>query len=223
MDQWLFFYHFIKNKSENRHKSYEPYELNDRLRRINRIRDEKLRLAYRLMIVSGLRVFEVEALIKEDIEIKNNDIFVTVRDGKGGKYGEVKCLEDKYLSNKLKNFLQDKDNDEKLFYATRTMQAKAQELGFKCHDLRRAYAKLVKKELMKELVEVIAKSLVDYPDEVNVTETENEKAIVLELRVAQSDMGKVIGKQGRIAKAIRSVVKAAASKEDKKVIVEIVQ
>ena len=77
--------------------------------------------------------------------------------------------------------------------------------------------------VMKELVEVIAKSLVDNPDEVVVTETENEKAIVLELRVAQSDMGKVIGKQGRIAKAIRSVVKAAASKEDKKVIVEIAQ
>ena len=76
---------------------------------------------------------------------------------------------------------------------------------------------------MKELVEVIAKSLVDNPDEVTVTETENEKAIVVELRVTQSDMGKVIGKQGRIAKAIRSVVKAAASKEDKKVIVEIVQ
>ena len=68
---------------------------------------------------------------------------------------------------------------------------------------------------MKELVEVIAKSLVDYPEEVVVTETENEKAIVLELRVAQSDMGKVIGKQGRIAKAIRAVVKAAASKEEK--------
>lgn len=76
---------------------------------------------------------------------------------------------------------------------------------------------------MKELVEVIAKSLVDYPDQVVVTETENEKAIVLELRVVQSDMGKVIGKQGRIAKAIRSVVKAAASKEEKKVIVEIMQ
>jgi hypothetical protein len=76
---------------------------------------------------------------------------------------------------------------------------------------------------MRELVEVIAKSLVDYPDEVVVTETEDEKAIVLELRVAQSDMGKVIGKQGRIAKAIRSVVKAAASKEDKKVIVDIEQ
>ncbi len=76
---------------------------------------------------------------------------------------------------------------------------------------------------MKELVEVIAKSLVDCPNEVVVTQTENDKSIVLELRVAQSDMGKVIGKQGRIAKAIRSVVKAAASKEEKKVIVEIMQ
>ena len=76
---------------------------------------------------------------------------------------------------------------------------------------------------MKELVEVIAKSLVDFPDEVVVTESENEKGTLLELRVAQSDMGKVIGKQGRIAKAIRAVVKAAASKEDKKVIVEIMQ
>ena len=74
---------------------------------------------------------------------------------------------------------------------------------------------------MKELVEVIAKSLVDYPDEVVVTETENEKAIVLELRVAQSDMGKVIGKQGRIAKAIRTVVRAAGSKGDKKIMVDI--
>ena len=76
---------------------------------------------------------------------------------------------------------------------------------------------------MKELVEVIAKSLVEHPDEVVVTETENEKNILVELRVAPSDMGKVIGKQGRIAKAIRSVVEAASSKEDKKVVVEILQ
>ena len=74
---------------------------------------------------------------------------------------------------------------------------------------------------MKELVEVIASALVDCPDEVVVTETENEKAIVLELRVAQSDMGKVIGKQGRIAKAIRTVVRAAGSKGDKKIMVDI--
>ncbi len=76
---------------------------------------------------------------------------------------------------------------------------------------------------MKELVEVIAKSLVENPDEVTVTEKSSGKALVLELKVAPSDMGKVIGKQGRIAKAIRSVVKAAASKEDQKVIVDILQ
>lgn len=76
---------------------------------------------------------------------------------------------------------------------------------------------------MKELVEVIAKALVDLPDEVVVTEREEDKAIVVELKVAPDDMGKVIGKQGRIAKSIRSVVKAAASKVDKKVIVDIVQ
>ena len=73
----------------------------------------------------------------------------------------------------------------------------------------------------KELVEVIAKALVDNPDEVVVTEKTEGKNTVLELHVAASDMGKVIGKQGRIAKAIRSVVKAAASREDRKVIVEI--
>ena len=76
---------------------------------------------------------------------------------------------------------------------------------------------------MKELVEVIAKALVDHPEVVTVTETEKDNAMVVELRVSPTDMGKVIGKQGRIAKAIRSVVKAAASRDDKKVIVEIVQ
>ena len=74
---------------------------------------------------------------------------------------------------------------------------------------------------MKELVEVIAKALVDNPDEVVVTETVKDKATIIELKVAKSDIGKVIGRQGRIAKSIRSVVKAAATKEDKKVIVEI--
>lgn len=74
---------------------------------------------------------------------------------------------------------------------------------------------------MKELVKVIAKALVDNPDEVVVTESENDDELVIELKVAPSDMGKVIGKQGRIAKAIRSVVKAASSRLEKKVMVEI--
>ncbi|MBQ3407092.1 MAG: KH domain-containing protein [Lachnospiraceae bacterium] len=76
---------------------------------------------------------------------------------------------------------------------------------------------------MKELVEVIAKSLVDHPEEVVVTEKEDGENLILELKVASQDMGKVIGRQGRIAKAIRSVVKAASTKTDKKVTVEIVQ
>lgn len=76
---------------------------------------------------------------------------------------------------------------------------------------------------MKELVEIIAKSLVDHPEEVVVSEKETDKTIIVELKVASEDMGKVIGKQGRIAKSIRTVVKAAATKDDKKVVVEIMQ
>lgn len=75
---------------------------------------------------------------------------------------------------------------------------------------------------MKELVEVIAKALVDHPEEVTVNEVVGEQSIILELKVAEDDMGKVIGKQGRIAKAIRTVVKAAAIKEEKRVVVEII-
>ncbi len=74
---------------------------------------------------------------------------------------------------------------------------------------------------LKELVEVIASSLVDNPDEVVVTETEDDKEIVLNLKVAPDDMGKVIGKQGKIAKAIRTVVRASASKSEKKILVDI--
>lgn len=75
---------------------------------------------------------------------------------------------------------------------------------------------------MKELVEVVAKALVDHPDEVAVTEKTEGRTIVVELHVAPSDMGKVIGKQGRIAKAIRTVVKAASSRDNTRVDVEIV-
>lgn len=76
---------------------------------------------------------------------------------------------------------------------------------------------------MGELVKFIAQSLVNYPELVEVKEIDGKKSLVIELRVAPDDMGKVIGKQGRIAKAIRTVVKAAAVHIDKKVIVEIIQ
>ena len=75
---------------------------------------------------------------------------------------------------------------------------------------------------MSELVKFLAQSLVDNPDQVSVKEREEENAIVIEVSVAEEDMGKIIGKQGRIAKAIRTVVKAASAKENKKYLVEIV-
>ncbi len=76
---------------------------------------------------------------------------------------------------------------------------------------------------MGELVRVIATSLVDNPESVEVKEVEGSQSVIIELKVASDDMGKVIGKQGRIAKAIRTVVKAAATKENKRVVVEIIQ
>jgi uncharacterized protein len=77
--------------------------------------------------------------------------------------------------------------------------------------------------ILGELVEFIAKSLVDNPEKVQVNEVEGSQSIIIELKVADEDMGKVIGKQGRIAKAIRTVVKAAAIKDNKRVVVEIIQ
>lgn len=76
---------------------------------------------------------------------------------------------------------------------------------------------------MKELIELIARSLVDNPDQVQIIETENESSVLFELRVAPEDMGKVIGKQGKIAKSIRTLTKAAAAKAGKRVVVEIMR
>ncbi len=75
---------------------------------------------------------------------------------------------------------------------------------------------------MKELLELIAKALVDNPDDVSVQEVEGERFMILELRVHADDMGKVIGKQGRIAKSIRTVISAAAIRQDKRVDVKII-
>jgi uncharacterized protein len=76
---------------------------------------------------------------------------------------------------------------------------------------------------MKELVEFMAKNLVDYPDEVSVSEKENEIGLILELKVAQSDLGRIIGKHGRTAKAIRTVLNSASTKRKQKVSLEIIE
>ncbi len=76
---------------------------------------------------------------------------------------------------------------------------------------------------MKELVEILAKNLVSRPDEVRVQETEGDTASIIELRVAAEDLGRIIGKQGRTAKSIRTVVNAAASRVNRRVVLEIVE
>lgn len=75
---------------------------------------------------------------------------------------------------------------------------------------------------MKELVEYIARSLVDHPEEVKVNQINGEQSIILELQVAHEDMGKIIGKEGRIANAIRTLVKVAAAREGKRAVLEII-
>jgi predicted RNA-binding protein YlqC (UPF0109 family) len=76
---------------------------------------------------------------------------------------------------------------------------------------------------MKELIEYIAKALVDEPDQVKVSEVDGERTVVYELRVAQSDLGKIIGKEGRTAKAVRTIVTAASMKAGKRAVLEILE
>ncbi len=76
---------------------------------------------------------------------------------------------------------------------------------------------------VKELITAIVKALVDYPDAVNITEIEGERTVVYELRVDKADLGKVIGREGRMARAIRSIVAAAALKQGKRAMVEIIE
>ena len=146
----------ISNKSDNKTKSYETYTLDTAKRKINTIRDKKYKLAYRLMIISGARVFEVADLKKEDIIFNDNKtITLKIKDGKGGKSATINRLKDDYLFKELKCFVENKLDEENLFYSKIAMQKKAQKLNFKCHDLRRAYSKLVQKEIKEEVIDFL--------------------------------------------------------------------
>lgn len=140
----------IKNKTEKKKNNEEVRELRKILKKINVLRDKKLKLAYRLSLVSGLRVFELSDLKKEDIEITEEGIKINVRDGKGGKGGFINCLRDKYLEKNLAEHLES-INDEKVFYSKKHMMNRALESGFECHDLRRAFCKLYHYENKKEI------------------------------------------------------------------------
>lgn len=98
-----------------------------------------------------------------------------------------------------------------VYKVNRRLQNQNNELDFRrCH-------------LLKELIEFIAKSLVDHPEQVAINEIEGEKTTILELSVAENDLGKVIGRRGRTAKAMRTVLSAAATKVDKRAVLEIIE
>ena len=110
-------------------------------RKVNALRNVKLKLAYRLMMNSGLRVSECAALQKRDILISGDGVVkIDVKHGKGGSNDVVTVMPDKWLTEKLTEYLKPLDSEEKPFYAAQTMKNKAGKLGLECHDLRRIAA-----------------------------------------------------------------------------------
>lgn len=119
-------------------------------RKINQISNLKLKYAYRLSMISGLRVSELADLEAKDIAIKEGKIYVTVRHGKGGHGGVIECRQDDYLVEHLPEYLNEHENG-KIFYSEVYMREHADKLGIECHDLRRIFAINTRNELKKEL------------------------------------------------------------------------
>lgn len=119
-------------------------------RKINQIQNDRLRYAYRLAAISGLRVSELADLEAADITLANGKIFVRVRNGKGGHGGYIECQEDAYLYDRLPAFLAEHAIG-KLFYTEAYMRECADKLGIECHDLRRIFAIQTRNELKKEM------------------------------------------------------------------------
>lgn len=141
-----FFKKVMKSKSNRRLTRKEEMKLDSVRRKINAISNKKMKLAYRTALATGLRVSEIGNLRKEDFTFTEEGLNVYVSDGKGGKTGTVKALNDEYLTTELKEYLKDLENSEKVFYSAGYLKEKANELGFECHDLRRAFSQMVYKE-----------------------------------------------------------------------------
>lgn len=135
-----------KGKKNTRKRKFEKVKLSTLKRRINVNRDDRLKTAYRLMLVSGLRVSEVASLEPGDIEIKDDRFYINVRKGKGGQNRRFESLADSYTKNKLESILDTKTPGEKLFPCADTLMKEANAKNFECHDLRRAFAKVYYQE-----------------------------------------------------------------------------
>lgn len=135
-----------RNRSKRPKKTIYLMPVN---RKINQIQDDRLRYAYRLAEVSGLRVSELADLEPKNFTFDGDKIFVEVKGGKGGHGGIIECNEDKYLSERLPEFLQQYGPTDKIFYSESYMRECAGKLGMECHDLRRIYAIRTRNKLKK--------------------------------------------------------------------------
>ena len=138
----------IANKKKTKRKSKNERSLKDIDNKINKIRNEEFRIAYKLMRESGLRVHEVSALQKNDFEFYDDTINISLRKAKGNKLTSL-TIQNKYLSKKLKSLISINKKDN-LFPSTRLLQNKATEIGIQCHDLRRGFAKEIFEKQKKE-------------------------------------------------------------------------
>lgn len=139
-----------KKKRNIRKNKGEKVYLDTIRRKVNQIQNDKLKLAYRLAMVSGARVSELADLEKQNIVFQDGEITVNIIDGKGGKDRVVKCSPDPYVYEKLQEYLKDYDPEDNIFYSESYMREKAWELDLEMHDFRRIFAVLERKRLMKE-------------------------------------------------------------------------
>lgn len=132
----------IKNKKKNNRKSKEERLFDDIVNKVNGVRKKDYRLAYKLMLESGLRVHEVSALEKDDFKFEKNHIKINLREAKGNKLCSIE-FENKYLAKNISELILKKDNSKKVFPCVRDLQEKAKKMNIECHDLRRCYSKKI--------------------------------------------------------------------------------
>lgn len=135
-----FFVEAASHKRNYKKRKFEPLKLDTVKRKINAVRNKKLKLGYRLMLASGARVAEVAALKPENIIITDDSMQIKIIKGKGGKDRTVKTLDDDYLKRELAEVVASSEPGKPVFYSASHMIKKAWELGIECHDLRRVFS-----------------------------------------------------------------------------------
>lgn len=144
------FFHDVSSKKRNRsRKPKKTIYLDTVQRKVNQMRNPKLKYAYRLAMISGLRVSELSALQASDIHFQDGTIFVDVKHGKGGSNGTIECLPDVYLYQHLQDYIKQR-TEENLFYSEAHMRKEALSLDLECHDFRRIFAIQLKNKLKQE-------------------------------------------------------------------------